>query len=254
MRNRNGNAGWKGDINIANYHYESCPRCVANGKDSRGDNLVVYGNGHSHCFACGFHVYPKFFQRIEAKPDVAKSLLPFDFTREVPAKAWEWLLQYGLPYTYWKEYTGYSEAFNRLIFTVGSPMAFSIGRFLGEPDKQTRKWYVWGDSHRHTEVVGEDHRSDGIVVVEDVVSMHKVGQVNTAICLFGTAFHPCHYYYLKQANKPVYLWLDKDQELNVKKKALQLESITDNPVRIISTEKDPKSLTLKEINENLQQM
>lgn len=130
-------------------------------------------------------------------------------------------------------------------------MAFSIGRFLGEPDRRTRKWYVWGDSHRHAEVVGEDHRSDGIVVVEDVVSMHKVGQVNTTICLFGTAFHPCHYYYLRQANKPVVLWLDKDQELNVKKKALQLESIIDNPVSIISTDKDPKSLTFKEINENL---
>lgn len=36
------------------YRYEPCPKCVANGKDSRGDNLVVYDSGHGHCFAIDY--------------------------------------------------------------------------------------------------------------------------------------------------------------------------------------------------------
>lgn len=33
-----------------------CPACAAKGNDTRGDNLVVFPDGHKHCFACGYHV------------------------------------------------------------------------------------------------------------------------------------------------------------------------------------------------------
>jgi twinkle protein len=32
-----------------------CPKCAETGGDSSGDNLVVYSDGHGHCFACGHH-------------------------------------------------------------------------------------------------------------------------------------------------------------------------------------------------------
>jgi twinkle protein len=32
-----------------------CPKCAETGGDSSGDNLVVYSDGHGHCFACGYH-------------------------------------------------------------------------------------------------------------------------------------------------------------------------------------------------------
>lgn len=239
-------------MSLTKYHYEQCPRCITNGKDSRGDNLVVYTNGHSHCFACGYHSFPRFFKPIERQDDAPKDRRPSDYTREVPSSAYVWLLQFGLPYSYWKEYTGYSEeAGKRLVFDVGSPLAFSIGRLLEPESKHSRKWFVWGDCHKHCEVLGDDHRSSRIVLVEDLVSAHKVGQVNTCIPLFGTKVYPAHLYYLINSNKPVVLWLDKDQELNVKKQALQLESIIDKPVSIVLTDKDPKSLTYEEINESL---
>lgn len=236
------------------YYYTECPKCRAIGNDKAGDNLVVYENGHSHCFACGYHVFPKYAKPIkESKPYGPKGVLPTDFTREVPAAAWKWLLQYGLPYTHWKDYTGYSkEAGERLVFTIPgeSGVAFSIGRLLQDATKDQRKWYVWGDSHKHCHVVGRG-RGSVTVLVEDLISAHKVGEVTEAIPLFGTAIHPCHYYYLINSNKPVVLWLDKDQELHVKKKALQLESIIDKPVKLVITDKDPKSLSLGVINENL---
>lgn len=32
-----------------------CPACAAKGNDTRGDNLIVFDDGHTHCFACGYH-------------------------------------------------------------------------------------------------------------------------------------------------------------------------------------------------------
>lgn len=261
------------------YRYEPCPKCVANGKDSRGDNLVVYDSGHGHCFACSYHQFPRHYVQPIKENNVPKSLCPSDWTKDIPAKAWQWLLQYGLPYTYWQEHCGYSEEKGpRLVFQVRTDagVAFSIGRLIPElqtsgvefgqgvarnpdvPDwrqsnqvpPRPRKWYVWGDSHRHCEIIGSG-KGDSIALVEDIVSAHKVGQVNECIPLFGTRVHSCHIYHLASQQKPVVLWLDKDQELNVKKQALQLQSLIDQPVKIVTTDKDPKSLSLKEINENL---
>lgn len=238
---------------MSKYVYEACPRCIRNGKDSRGDNLVVYHNGHSHCFACGYHTFPKYGKpQLIKEEHVPKSVRPADFTREVPTNGLQWLLQYGLPYSYWQRSLGYSKDHGeRLVFTVGSPVAFSIGRLLTEPTRNSRKWYVWGDSHKHTEVIGESHQSEQLVLVEDLISAHKVGQVNTAIPLFGTQLHPCHYYYLINANKPVILWLDKDQEFNMKKQALRLESIINKPVVLLTTDKDPKELSYDAIQSRI---
>ena len=33
----------------------ACPKCVANGGDTSGDNLACYDDGHKYCFACGYY-------------------------------------------------------------------------------------------------------------------------------------------------------------------------------------------------------
>jgi hypothetical protein len=249
-----------------------CPKCEENGKDSRGDNLIVWPDGSTHCFACGRHTYPKHYV-VKEKENVPKSLLPFDFTREVPAAAWKWLLQYSLPLSYWKECVGYSPSTHRLIFKVGNPLAFSIGRFIQEcvhPVEGSRdvsdyplqqrggsvvqrvkgntKWFVWGDCHRHAEVINPNE-GESIILVEDLISGHKVGQLTTTIPLFGTAVHNPVMYYLMNDLRPVKLWLDKDQEGNVKKTAIRLQTILNKPVDIIITDNDPKLLTTQQIKE-----
>lgn len=204
----------------------------------------MYDNGHGHCFACHHHKFPTVFTPKIEKPYGPKSLFPSDFTREVPTSAYVWLLQYGLPYSYWKPYTGYSEeAGKRLVFTVGQPVQFTIGRTLESEGK--RKWFVWGDCHRHCEALGD---GGTIVLVEDLISAHKVAAAGfISIPLFGTKVHAAHYYYLTHTPLPVVLWLDKDQEQNVKKQALQIESIIDRPVKIVTTDKDPKGLSFEAI-------
>lgn len=235
--------------------YEPCPKCRAKGNDNAGDNLVYWPDGSAHCFSCGYHIHPKHYIPKVVENNVPKSLCPVDFTREVPTEYLKWLLQFGLPWSYWKESIGYSPSEERLIFRVeyNGTLAFSIGRYTGVADPAPRKWYTWGDPHKHCHVVrptGEG-QSNSIVLVEDLISAHKVGQVATCIPLFGTRWHPCHLYYLINEAKPVILWLDKDQANTVKGKALQLEQLLNQPVTVVSTDKDPKWLTEKEIYEKV---
>lgn len=236
-------------------YYEQCPRCDSIGRDTRRDNVGVYSDGSKHCFSCGWHKFPIGFRQLkDSNVSENKALLPADFTWEVPARAWQWVVQYGLPISYWQPFTGYSPAEERLVFRVSSPMGlqFSIGRYLGaEPGK--RKWYAWGDPHRHCEIVG-NHSSEMVVLVEDLISAHKVANANfTSIPLFGTRLHPCHLYYLNHSPnlRTVTLWLDKDQELRVKRETLRLESLINKPVQVIVTEKDPKCLTFVEIQRKM---
>jgi len=242
--------------------YEPCPKCQELGKDTRGDNLGVFDNGHKHCFACGYHFYPKYYLPTPVTHgNEDKKLLPDDFSRDIPSAAWKWLLQYGLPYTYWLESCGYSEKEQRLVFKVGHPLCFSIGRLIPSSEEHVaalalsnstkrRKWYVWGDSHKHCEVIGAG-KGRAIVLVEDLISAHKVGQVNEAIPLFGTVIHPCHIYYLQQANKPVIVWLDKDQQGNNHKLAIRLQGLINQPVSVVVTDKDPKELAYDVIKEEI---
>lgn len=228
---------------------EQCPKCAALGNDTRGDNLVVYPDGGKHCFACKYHVFPKSYNKIKVEDNGPKSLLPFDFAREVPSSALPWLLQYGLPYSYWAPMLGYSPSSERLVFQVGQPTAFSIGRYVGTNHPDSRKWYVWGDCHKHAELIGD---GSIVVLVEDLISAHKVAAAGyLAISLFGTHVHNPVIYYLLTTDKPVVLWLDNDQAFNVKKQALRLSSLIPQPVNIINTEKDPKCLPLSTIQELL---
>lgn len=233
-------------------HYENCPKCNALGRDSRGDNLGVYSDGSKHCFSCSYHVFSNvnnhnaFRKEVD---DTPKDLLPFDFTREVPNAALKWLLLYGLPWSYWKNSLGWSEAHSRLVFTVGNPTKFSIGRYIQSGEEVKRKWRVWGESHKEAHEVGHGEK---VVVVEDWISANKIATTDSiSLCLFGTTFHPCHIKYLQEKNLPVYLWLDYDQRHTMPLRAMSLQSLINTPVQFICTEQDPKNLSQQQIVDKL---
>jgi len=232
-------------------HYEACPKCREMGKDSKGDNLAIYMDGSSHCFSCGYHPFSGYIPAPRIKEyHGPKNLLPSDFQREVPAIAWKWLLQYGLPYSYWSPFTGYSAKEERLVFKVGEPLQFSIGRYFGSEKK--RKWYVWGNPHSHAEIIDTRGNSEVTALVEDLISAHKVGQVTAAMPLFGTEVHPAHLYALRNGSRsPVVLWLDQDQYGGTYKKANRLQSLLSRPVSVVHTERDPKELSYQGIQKVL---
>ena len=228
-------------------HYEACPRCRDNARDTAGDNLAVYTDGSKHCFSCGYHVHrktvlhtfvPKLIQQ-------NKNKLPEDLKRAVPVKAFKWLLQYGLSYRYWRDMIGWSEHHQRLVFLVGDPLQFSIGRAFSEDENKTKpKWRVWGDCHKHVEAVGT---GGNIVLVEDIISQHKVAQFTTAVALYGTKISPALMYYLHQEHRPVVLWLDSDQKEKIYRRAINLQSMLGVPVTTIITDKDPKLISNDEV-------
>jgi hypothetical protein len=233
-------------------------------------------DGSAHCFACGYHQHAKrYLPKVKEQNDAEKAVLPRDFTREVPAKGWKWLLQYGLPYSYWKPYTGYSPAEDRLILTVGSPVQFSIGRYLG-PDANEgrggergrsvrlqgkagdvlpvsvgshRKWKLWGDRHRYAEVLGLQNSGayEGVVLVEDIISAHKVAQVAPALALFGTDIHKTAIQTLRSLKRPIALWLDEDMYGDLPRRINRLTTFLNVPVTFIRKRKDPKEYSLDEI-------
>ncbi len=244
-------------------HYEGCPKCIEQGRDRSRDNLARYHDGSGYCFSCGHSILPKHFirRKVVDHVDEDKAVLPFDFTREVPANAWKWLLQWGLPYSYWKPYTGYSPASERLVLTVGNPIKFSIGRYLGTDAgergangkwvrRPPRKWHFWGDGHGYVEVLGPGQVGP-VVLVEDLISAHKVSQVATCICLFGTNVHDKAIASLMALKRPTTLWLDADQLSLLPKKLNRLNAFLRHPVRFIYTDKDPKAYSLSQIKEYL---
>lgn len=113
------------------------------------------------------------------------------------------------------------------------------------------KWLSYGDCHRHAEVLTGTSESDSsvpVVLVEDLISGHKVAASEyISIPLFGTRVHPPVLYYLLNCSNPVVLWLDKDQEGNVKREAIRLQALINRPVSLITTNKDPKALSVNEI-------
>lgn len=61
---------------------ESCPSCVAEGKDTSGDNLAVYGDGHTHCYACGHHGFADDDGGMASRNIEPPSFTPLEYTIE----------------------------------------------------------------------------------------------------------------------------------------------------------------------------
>lgn len=233
--------------------YVPCPNCRARGADRRGDNLATYQDGSSHCFACGYHRHPKGYvpavRKVEENHD--KETVPRDFTREIPAGGWKWLLQYGLPYSYWKPYCGYSESTCRLVITHGKPIELSVGRYIGT-DVGQRKWREWGDKHRSATVLEPTNpgTDEGVIVVEDLVSAHVVRSAGYfSLPIFGTSLYPKAIAALRALKRPTRLWLDPDQWGVLAPKINRLQTFLDVPVAFIRSSKDPKKYSPDEIKE-----
>ena len=229
--------------------YTACPRCRSNGKDRRGDNLALYSDGGGHCFSCHYNKPPTHYAppiKVDHEP-AAKAVLPSDFTREVPGIAWKWLLQYGLSYNYWQPFVGWSETHRSLIFPQGD---FSIGRYFGDDPKNRRKWHVYGNDKARPLVFGKAVGGE-VVLVEDLISAHKVAQVTQAIPLFGSDVYDALVPVLRHLGTPIVMWLDKDQEQHARKRATRLSVLTGLPVRYVFTKDDPKALAINQIKDTL---
>ena len=75
-----------------------CPKCARNGNDTNRDNLILYSDGGSYCFACGYFTTASGHQRM-SKTDrevTKKVILPHDVDATIQPIGQTWLNKYNL--------------------------------------------------------------------------------------------------------------------------------------------------------------
>ena len=64
-------------------HHEPCPQCRGQGRDTKGDNLAVYDDGHKYCFACGYWEGDKPMNDMKPEPVYDEDWKPYKGTCQV---------------------------------------------------------------------------------------------------------------------------------------------------------------------------
>lgn len=219
-----------------------CPRC--NSKD----NLGIY-NDHEYCFGCG-HV--KFYDEVKmVEKKEVKIALPSDTNKYIPHKPLLWLQKYGIKSKHINENKiQYSDSRELLLFPFygedGTLLAWQ-GRYFGTDPKQP-KWFSRGPLNDTITSFNLTYASEhGIILVEDIVSAIKVGEVFSSCCLFGSVVSKKLIARLNLLGiNTFYIWLDRDKTKNAFKFAGMLNSLG-YKARTIVTELDPKEYDLTEI-------
>lgn len=224
-----------------------CPACAAQGKDRSGDNLGVYGDGHTYCFSCGGGSAGSVRARLHESTKEAKPIpdLPEDVSTNIGASAAEWLLRY-FPSTQQAPTHLWSEATQKLIFPIfdeGGMIAWQYRYFGDNPDHP--KWVGYGINDKLFHIEG--NVGDSLVLVEDLISACKVGHITPTMPLFGS-----HIGFKRLARMKVLgitsvtIWLDDDKKEYAIKAASEA-AMLGLQTSVIHTKKDPKEYTFEQI-------
>lgn len=236
---------------------ERCPECAKLGKDTKGDNLVSYSDGHSYCYGCGYTVGSstrKLSNYIDNNSQPApvghKVFLPTDCTFDYPSIAVEWVGQYQISISSLARHrVMWSPSKERLIFPIiGGEDNFLayVGRNFNLSDGKP-KWVAYGDLKNTYHFLGEEKGT--LVLCEDIVSAIKLSKFVQAMPLFGNHIGIDRWKRLfKIISRGVQciIWLDPDMRLKSIGESYLGSSIGMN-VRTILSDKDPKEHTYDEI-------
>lgn len=224
---------------MAFIQHTNCPKCGSR------DNLAEYTDGF-YCFGCGYKKQKNDLNSIrsrlsEPREDAMQSdELVLDYN--IPLKAMQWLLQYGITQDDVKlSHIGW-ESKKEMLVLVNTPQYHQGRNFSGYGPKYISK------GKKPLIFYG---LSDTLVCVEDVISAIKIAKSNKNVCvipLLGSII-PLELTetILKRFNK-VFIWLDRDKAIEAVKQARNLKQKgIDSDV--IITPKDPKEYSTGEINE-----
>src|SRR3990167_813564 len=252
--------------------HETCPACRTAGKDSRGDNMGRWEDGHAHCFSCGYrepstaeallkNVLGAIPQNGEDVKRNKQLSLPHDAQKTIDVKPLRWLDKYGIIREEIIENdVRWSEARQWLCFPYrdgeGNLLAYQARTFpqfvnregeAGMVDINTSKWMTFGSVEDLTHIIGfTKHPDDVIIVVEDVVSAIKVGRHCRALPLFGSTLSARRVLRLRFLCKKLVLWLDQDKYAHALREAKKVEMVGIES-QVIYTDKDPKEYSDEDI-------
>ena len=210
------------------------------------DNLAEYED-HYYCFGCGYwkakNDLNSIRSRLSAPGDgsLQSNELNITTTTNIPSKAMQWLLQYGITKSDIQSYNiGWCNDLNILVL-VNTPnyyqgRSFTTGVKYKSKGKKPLLWYGNG----------------GILVcVEDVISAIKVSKSNpdvTVTPLLGSNISPELTQTILERFKTVRVWLDRDKAIDAVKQARNLKQ-KGIDAEVIVSPKDPKDYSTGEINE-----
>ena len=235
---------------------EPCSQCRARGGDTTGDNLIVYGSGHKHCFACGRHEYPDSWGQMKQLFDHTEALVkadndldwPTDYVPLINAihakEPQAWIKKYGI---YDSEiatnFIGWSANRLLLIFPVfdeSNNLLMWQGRNFGEGPKYLTK----GPASDILHLVGKP-KSGVIVVTEDLLSAIKVGREYQAMPLWGSTLPLKTLWRLADRFDTLGIWLDPDKTKDAVKMALRASQYI--PTFVVHSSFDPKEYPIETI-------
>lgn len=226
-----------------------CPKCRAGGGDKTGDNKWVYGDGHTHCYACGQHEHAPILRQIEkfirgeALVIAPKDLnFPEDYMPLAGAlwakEGYAWIKGYGITYDeIVKHKIGWSAKRNMLIFPVFNESGHLLmwqGRNFGEGTK----YVTMGPKADVMHIVGNPAHGPFVIVVEDFISAVKVGRCFHAMPLWGSTMTLGTLKKLSERYGEVGMWLDDNKTRDAVQLALRGSQYC--PTFVISTPSDPK--------------
>lgn len=230
---------------MANFvRHEPCPSCGSR------DNLGVYDDGSVFCFGCG---YAKGTNRRKSQvlDKTPKPLnYPDDAEKYIPKDPLQWIKQYGILDKELVDHgVEWSNGRRYLLFPYfagdAGMVAWQGRSFSGEGPK----WFSRGDLSNLLHLIGDQR--ERVVIVEDIVSAIKVARHTCCCPIFGSVPSLKHLVRLSDRFKELVVWLDMDKHRESLKAASRASQLGFSNVRVISTEKDPKALTDKEIENAL---
>jgi len=235
-----------------------CPACAEQGKDRSGDNLGVYSDGHSYCFNCSYSSGASLTGKLGKQSKEQKVIpdLPNDIDTTLSKEASTWLQQYftdtkDFPLCYW------SNEESELIFPIMDSQQRNLlawqYRYFGD-NKDHPKWVGYGINENLIHVItpsGSTIHSSALVLVEDLISAYKVGQLAPTLCLFGSNISLKKLATLKTLGyTEIVIWLDFDKRHYAIESAQKTQSIG-LKTKVIHTIKDPKEYSYIEITQIL---
>ena len=224
-----------------------CPACAESGRDRAGDNLGVYSDGHAFCYSCGYTTGATLQGKLNKQTKEHKEIpaYPEDITNKLGREVYFWLLKYFEP----KDFPRclYSPSERKLYFPLDSG-AYQY-RYFGD-NKDHPKWVGYGINENLIYIKGT-MPSTKLVLVEDIISAHKVGHIIPTLCLFGSNISLKRLAAIKLLGyTKIIIWLDWDKR-GYAIKAAQLAQSIGLTASVIHTQLDPKDYSEEQINETL---
>lgn len=217
--------------------HTACPKCGSR------DNLGEYED-HFWCFGCKYHMRKtdtaSLRLRLNRHNTEEQSVMKLSNIKELPRKAMEWLLSYGISQ---EEIDKYGIEWN-----VKEEMLVLLqtARYWQARTFNSRRPKYMSEGSKPLTIYGQ---GDTIVIVEDIISAIKIARLHDEYCacpVLGSSLSYDMENQIVGKYKKSAVWLDRDKAKNAlrisrKLKQRGLES------RVVVTDEDPKEYSKGEI-------